>query len=1808
MYDGGYDGKKGGGNPYTFGYTNKTKGKNDGGGQGAGKGWWMKDAYVNDGGKGKWSWNTVWNQVCKWCKKDNHTSDNCRWKPGGAWAATQAGTGNSNNDGNKNNNAQPTAPKPPNAKATSAVDNTVNASNQPPVVQGTPLERAVIAYLNHKAKAGVALVHECVARIVGNNNGTDENGDEIPPLVDSDNDDDDDPTPPSAMGAAEEGRRNASEIASTVFIADTGASRCVIGEPRPKGKPYKLQKGYTIDTAGGERKVNIGTNVEVPGVGKRTALHLVGSPNLVSIGELIEEGWRFLWDNAQEAELMNPNGDIIRCPIQNRVPIIQAGAIEQDIPVEGNGSSSSSGLNQAQLEHTLQLALDSDESNSNPDVSNATGSSGRDRQCSECGVSFRPPANPPRCSLCVRVFCSMMCLLQHATICESVITENWTNIEPLFDDAFEQLGAAMGHIAAPATSSSSSSSQGGNPDPTNWSGPINPKPVDLESYASWRRTDLNVTNLVATNTGGPEMKHVKYRSIYDLKTKQPIVLFEDMSRAPPGGTYRRLPKRTDTLTTLYYDKSSYRKLPRDDTRSNALMNEPNIDKYHLSTPSFEHSKSHKPQRADCEHCIYSKLHRTPAKRSKEPTFELFYGDKIHCDMIGKISPPDYRKNVFILSTRDDATRHAKALPQRSKTDDETDLSWRILYGHEKVKSYRPDAGTEFRGTFERTREKEKLFRHPVLPRRSTYHSREERWHRELEEGTRASLSQGGGPTTIWSLAMQMWLTNENARERNMTLTLKKDDGSLENYVKWTSPLQEKVGHKVDTSGLVPFGTAAFYLNDTVTSGQKFHQRGIMGAIVGYGQKTSHGQIYKVVDPQKIKSTGKINIVHTRDVKIIRDRYPMVEEGLHANFKCSFVNDEEAGEKCETCRKFLVDGEEIPLCDGCRFNLPDLEAHNNDSSCMKNWCSCHTIANPEDADYVDQPDEPFEAVIRAPRRRRRIKSPRADPNQQQQQPELPEGGEVGAEENDDGYVTPPEGNPVDPPGDAQPGGEFRVERPAHLPEPLPEGIEGPGGALQRIGGHIAGRIGEAAQDLAREAVREVVRGVMNPPGQVPPVPEVPAPLPSINSVEMAMSMVTEEIVDDIASDLFNSTQEVNNTIDDEDPNYDEFPKGPLEEEAWLQKRDHEKFRKQRGTQIENLTDEFNNTYEFEIFDEDDEASMEKLFGLVTRVVPNNSPELSSKRAMEAMQKEMDNLDNEKVFGYLLEERDEVFANDPQALEVTLRMLCSEKFYELMLPEEEKMYKGRLIAQGCFTKDSKGRLFKDQVYNEAPITMAQARTLLALGLVEADPAFYHGDVRGAYVTTALRGRKIYGKVPRHLWFKRWIEQDKKNPLRNPVVHILKAIYGLYRANKDWTDKRHGRMHDGNWSRVTGNIWRKTYKVAPNTTKLVYSGIYVDDALVSGDRQIGKQAYKELHSLLGFSNPNPQLLQVYLGIETSPIKKHFLDGVQYNSVFLTQTNLTKVILQKYKAQANFKKLRHVSTPTIPKSEMVKAPDDLLTGVFSGTSSQYTGSLLYLVRGTRLDLAFATGVMGRHVSKWNKEDDRRLHRVMCYLEGTIGHGLVIIMKVGDTTNLDLELFLDADHAGDLLTRKSTSGAVAGFYSSGNLATLDYFSKLQSGTAGSTPEAEYVATCLSMKRIGLPLQIVIEDTIYPNTVILIVRVDNEAAERISETGHSDQLYYLKKHQGIAISMAKDMLSMTHRDRRVRPVDSGDNFGDIFTKGLEPRDHNRFSQSLGLVSAQAYAWMFKGGEADGFILAVLHRARPFEGRNSRTYMAPCLFK
>ncbi len=89
---------------------------------------------------------------------------------------------------------------------------------------------------------------------------------------------------------------------------------------------------------------------------------------------------------------------------------------------------------------------------------------------------------------------------------------------------------------------------------------------------------------------------------------------------------------------------------------------------------------------------------------------------------------------------------------------------------------------------------------------------------------------------------------------------------------------------------------------------------------------------------------------------------------------------------------------------------------------------------------------------------------------------------------------------------------------------------------------------------------------------------------------------------------------------------------------------------------------------------------------------------------------------------------------------------------------------------------------------------------------------------------------------------------------------------------------------------------------------------------------------------------------------------------------------------------------------------------------AAKLIGMLLYLMRGTRGELAVCLSILGSFVTRWSPHCDEAMIRVMGYLDT---HPNIILELVGDARDrpkLVSETFDDSDHASDKETSRSIS------------------------------------------------------------------------------------------------------------------------------------------------------------------------------------------
>lgn len=226
-----------------------------------------------------------------------------------------------------------------------------------------------------------------------------------------------------------------------------------------------------------------------------------------------------------------------------------------------------------------------------------------------------------------------------------------------------------------------------------------------------------------------------------------------------------------------------------------------------------------------------------------------------------------------------------------------------------------------------------------------------------------------------------------------------------------------------------------------------------------------------------------------------------------------------------------------------------------------------------------------------------------------------------------------------------------------------------------------------------------------------------------------------------------------------------------------------------------------------------------------------------------------------------------------------------------------------------------------------------------------------------------------------------------------------------------------------------------------------------------------------------------------------------------------------------------KSVGSPCDPSQKLISGSDEL-DGEADVPYREAVGSLLFLVQGTRPDLAFAVSNVSRFNDKHNSTHWVAVKRIMRYLRGTSGYRIAYRRKsLGPISG-----FVDADYGNEIEERRSFSGYV--FLLAGGAIT--WSSKRQSTVAASSTEAEYMAMAYAAKE-ALWLVRVIQQ--FQPLDHVVMWCDNQSAMTVaSRVAFSPRI----KHVDIAYHFYRQHV----RDGLIvlKYVASGENVADCLTK------------------------------------------------------------
>lgn len=520
-------------------------------------------------------------------------------------------------------------------------------------------------------------------------------------------------------------------------------------------------------------------------------------------------------------------------------------------------------------------------------------------------------------------------------------------------------------------------------------------------------------------------------------------------------------------------------------------------------------------------------------------------------------------------------------------------------------------------------------------------------------------------------------------------------------------------------------------------------------------------------------------------------------------------------------------------------------------------------------------------------------------------------------------------------------------------------------------------------------------------------------------------------------------------------------------------------------------------------------------------------------------------------------EEVKKQDPTACVVMLNPVLAVKNAEMS--EDEQILKCRVVAGGDNIRDTYGMKISGREADDSselyvvPSGLCAVRTTIAYGSAIKGRTVF-ADIDAAYVESQLRGRKTYGRLNKKL--RELLPSDWGKGMKDPVLELFRALYGLPRSGYDWDVTFEGvaikigfkKLHD-----TEGSMYVYYNDKGAN----VILTLYVDDLIMAGPEELVNKLYAKIEE------------RFTCKLQEGPIKKML--GVTFIYQELPDGSLwvgmrmTEYIVKLHDDYCKEAKLgvemKAEHTPEYGEGYDFGSDHDI-DGKLKGISRRYIGRVLYLTRACRLDAHHGVCVLATEVEDWRVSSDKKLTRVIAYLYTTKEQGPTWTFGKNTSEHEHHSLYVrgasDADHAGCLRTGRSKSGWITWIKSENVDAVVDWGSRRQGAAAPSTADAEAGALQDAWLKSVFPLGGTL-DQCLGRDVDLEHDIDSSAALSAVEKGVSLALRYMRKVKRVSIAALHDMARLI----RARKIESDKNESDVLTKPMKKETLVQHKKSLG---------------------------------------------
>ncbi|GJV20761.1 retrotransposon protein, putative, ty1-copia subclass [Tanacetum coccineum] len=430
-----------------------------------------------------------------------------------------------------------------------------------------------------------------------------------------------------------------------------------------------------------------------------------------------------------------------------------------------------------------------------------------------------------------------------------------------------------------------------------------------------------------------------------------------------------------------------------------------------------------------------------------------------------------------------------------------------------------------------------------------------------------------------------------------------------------------------------------------------------------------------------------------------------------------------------------------------------------------------------------------------------------------------------------------------------------------------------------------------------------------------------------------------------------------------------------------------------------------------------------------------------------------------------------------------------------------YKARLVAKG-FTQ-TPGIDYEE--------TFSPVADIRATRILIAKSAFYNYEIWQTDVKTAFLNGYLYEEV--------YMEQpeDFFNPkFPSRVCKLKRSIYGLKQASRQWNKRFDDEIKKFGFSKNRDEPYVKSYLGRCFAMKDLGEAAYI----------IGIKIYRDrLRWLIGLCQ------SAYI---EKILKRYFMKNSKRGTIPMQE-------------KLKLSKSQGASTPA-EKQRMRNVP-----------FASAVGSIIYVVRCTRLDVVFAQNITSQFQQNPGELHYTTVKNILKYLRNTKDMFLVY----GGDMKRELRVSFYTDDG--YLTEADDLKSQAGYVFVLNRGVVDWKSTKQSIFATSSTDDEYIAAFDASNEavwiqkfiFGLSVIPIIEEPINmycDNTGPIAIVKDHGVTKGA-------------RHFRAKVHYLRETIEMG--DVRIEKVDTNDNLADPFTKALAFPKHSELTKKIGMIPASS---------------------------------------